>query len=174
MAFFITMKLINHLFFLVPFLSAGQSFPKDWVGTYSGTMRMGNQKTEQQIEVELTITTLVTDSLWSYKMTYNAPNGKMEKNYKICLEKAGCFVLDEGGVLIPMLFSTGCFYDFYIIDSMYFNSILSYESKSQLQFNLYGGSLKQNNLLKTSEDGVVVEAFLPNFSQRVNLKRKKK
>lgn len=157
-----------------PVFSFAQSFPEDWLGTFYGKMKVAGRGSEQIIDVSLSIKPIENDSSWTYLMVYNAPSGKIEKNYSIRKGINGSYTLDEGGILIPLLFSNDCFYDHYVLDSMYFNSILSHRGNGILEFNLFGGSKKMNNQLTSSQDGTTVYAYLPSFSQRVVLKRRKK
>jgi len=168
------MKTFVLVLFGFPVFSLAQSFPEDWLGTFYGKMKVASRSSEQIIDVSLSIKPLEEDSSWTYIMKYNAPSGKIEKNYSIRKGTNGKYTLDEGGILIPMLFSNDCFYDYYVLDSMYFCSTLSYRRKGFLEFNLYGGSKKINNQSKSSQDGTTVYAYLPSFSQRVVLKRRKK
>ena len=168
------MRFLVFTFLGIYSIVSAQSFPKDWLGTYDGKMCVASRGSEQTIAVSLTINTIKKDSSWTYLMTYNAPTGKLKKNYIIRKEPDGNFTLDEGGLLIPLLFSNSCFYDHYVLDSMYFNSVLSYRRRGRLEFNLYGGSQTMTNARKSNQEGTTISAYLPSFSQRALLKRRKK
>jgi hypothetical protein len=149
-----------------------QEFPKDWIGLYSGQMSLF--PSNNLLLVELEISEIKEDSLWSYKMTYNSPNGEVVKDYQIRKKTNDRYVMDEGSIEIEMRFVENSFYDMYRLDSVIYTSVLRKNGKNKIDFTLYGGSIAQKNSTVSHEDSFFVFSYLPNFVQRVTLKRKRK
>lgn len=152
-----------------------QQFPEKWTGHYHGKMNITNIRNNlSSIEVTLDIHTLNRDSTWSYRMCYFSSNDTVIKDYQIVKISDNRYVMDEGLIEIPMYFANGCFYDFYTIDSMYFTSVLSKASHKKLEFNLYGGKLNTSDQMITREEENTVVGYIPVFSQRATLYRRRK
>jgi hypothetical protein len=166
--------LVRCIFLVSIFYSIGfsQEFPKDWLGIYNGQMSL--YPSNKIIPVELEIRELMKDSLWTYKMRYNTPNGEVVKDYQIRKETKDRFIMDEGSIEIDMRFVENSFYDMYRLDSVIYTSILRKSASNKIDFTLYGGSIAENNSRITNEDSFFVHSYLPTFIQRVTLKRKRK
>jgi hypothetical protein len=161
-------------FIFLSFTILGQEFPYGWLGSYSGEMKISSGKGSSTLPVTLDIREKVEDSIWSYKMAYQSPNGEVVKDYQIVKNSDSEFIMDEGGIKIGMKYVDNTFFDYYQLDSMYFTSTLRKIDSKTLVFDIYGGSLKSKDKQTTNEDSFFVHSYVPNFVQSVRLKRKKK
>jgi hypothetical protein len=151
-----------------------QEFPFGWMGSYKGEMKISSGKGSSTLPVTLEIREKIQDSIWSYKMTYQSPNGEVVKDYQIVKKSESEFIMDEGGIEIGMKYLDNTFFDYYQLDSMYFTSTLRKIDSKTLMFDIYGGSLKEKDKKTTSEESFFVNSYVPTFVQSVKLKRKKK
>ncbi len=163
--------------FLFPFFSMVtycQEFPYGWLGYYSGEMKISSGRGSSTLPVTLEIREKIKDSIWSYKMTYQSPNGDVNKDYHIIKKSDAQFIMDEGGIKIGMKYMDNTFFDYYQLDSMYFTSTLRKIDAKTLAFDIYGGSLKEKDRQTTNEDSFFVHSYVPTFVQSVKLKRRRK
>lgn len=167
------MKCTVFIIFL-SFTSFSQEFPYGWLGNYSGDMKVNSGKVKNTVPVNLEIREKIKDSIWSYKMTYNSPNGVVVKDYQIVKKSDSEFIMDEGGIKIGMKYMDNTFFDYYQLDSMYFTSTLRKSDSKTLAFDIYGGSLKEKDKQTTNEDSFFVHSYVPTFVQSVRLKRRRK
>ncbi|MFM7667411.1 MAG: hypothetical protein ACKO7D_04400 [Bacteroidota bacterium] len=163
--------------FLFPFFSMVtycQEFPYGWLGSYSGEMKISSGKGRSTLPVTLDIREKIKDSIWSYKMAYQSPNGEVVKDYQIVKKSDSEFVMDEGSIEIGMKYVDNTFFDFYQLDSMYFTSTLRKIDSKTLAFDIYGGSLKEKDKKTTNEDAFFVHSYVPTFVQSVRLRKIRK
>jgi hypothetical protein len=151
-----------------------QEFPYNWLGSYTGEMKISSGKGSSTLPVTLEIREKLEDSIWSYKMAYQSPNGEVVKDYQIVKKSDSEFIMDEGGIEIGMKYLDNTFFDYYQLDSMYFTSTLRKIDSKTLMFDIYGGSLKEKDKKTTNEESFFVNSYVPTFVQSVKLKRKKK
>jgi hypothetical protein len=162
------------LIILIPLTSVSQEFPDGWLGSFSGEMKITSGKGSSTLSVTLDIREKVEDSIWSYKMAYQSPNGEVVKDYQIVKNSNSEFIMDEGGIKIGMKYVDNTFFDYYQLDSMYFTSTLRKIDSKTVLFDIYGGSLKSKDKQTTNEDSFFVHSYVPNFVQSVRLKRRRK
>jgi len=149
-----------------------QEFPKDWIGNYKGVMEVINPKGSQKVTVKLQILTIKENEAWTYKMTYLPENQeKSVKDYVIRKTENGYVMDEKDGILIQMAWLGNGFYDYFELDNMFFTSRLTKEKKG-LTFELYGGS-RTENVSRNEELDITVTSFVPQFVQRVQLKKLK-
>jgi hypothetical protein len=165
---------LTFLFLILTTLAKSQEFPYGWLGSYSGEMKVSSGKGSSTLPVTLEIREKVEDSIWSYKMAYQSPNGEVVKDYQIVKKSESEFIMDEGGIEIGMKYLDNTFFDYYQLDSMYFTSTLRKIDSKTLMFDIYGGSLKEKDKKTTNEESFFVNSYVPTFVQSVKLKRKKK
>lgn len=165
---------ILFLVLLFPIQVICQEFPYGWLGFYSGEMKISSGKGTSSLSVTLDIREKVEDSIWSYKMAYQSPNGEVVKDYQIVKKSESEFVMDEGGIKIGMKYVDNTFFDFYQLDSMYFTSTLRKIDAKTLSFDIYGGSLKEKDRQTTNEDSFFVHSYVPTFVQSVRLRKRRK
>jgi hypothetical protein len=165
---------LTFLFLILTTLAKSQEFPIGWLGSYSGEMKVSSGKGSSTLPVTLEIREKVEDSIWSYKMAYQSPNGEVVKDYQIVKKSESEFIMDEGGIEIGMKYVDNTFFDYYQLDSMYFTSTLRKIDSKTLLFDIYGGSLKSKDKQTTNEDSFFVHSYVPNFVQSVRLKRRRK
>jgi hypothetical protein len=162
------------LLFVLPLTAVGQEFPYGWLGFFSGEMRITSGKGSSTLPVTLDIREKIKDSIWSYKMAYQSPNGEVVKDYQIVKKSDSEFVMDEGSIEIGMKYVDNTFFDFYQLDSMYFTSTLRKIDSKTLAFDIYGGSLKEKDKKTTNEDSFFVHSYVPTFVQSVRLRKRRK
>ena len=141
---------------------------------FSGEMRITSGKGSSTLPVTLDIREKIKDSIWSYKMAYQSPNGEVVKDYQIVKKSDSEFVMDEGSIEIGMKYVDNTFFDFYQLDSMYFTSTLRKIDSKTLAFDIYGGSLKEKDKKTTNEDSFFVHSYVPTFVQSVRLRKRRK
>lgn len=120
------MRFILILFICWSFGLFAQSPLNDWIGTYQGTMTIGNvERPTETLDVTFTMSPVETDSIWTYVMTFHSEEyGEMVKDYRIVAANKGTqhqFTLDEqDGILIPMTYLNDCLYSsFELLNNMY-------------------------------------------------------
>ena len=162
------------LFLFFSMVANCQEFPYNWLGSYTGEMKISSGKGSSTLPVTLEIREKIQDSIWSYKMAYQSPNGEVVKDYQIVKKSESEFIMDEGGIEIGMKYVDNTFFDYYQLDSLYFTSTLRKIDSKTLLFDIYGGSLKSKDKQTTNEDSFFVHSYIPNFFQSVRLKRRRK
>jgi hypothetical protein len=98
--------------------------------------------------------------------------GDMVKNYLIKKDPFGAFFIDENnGILIPMTFLDGCFYECYEVDGILFHSTMRLQDKN-IFYELIGtpfNSGVNRNVGDENEGSCTVRSFLPAVMQKVLL-----
>jgi hypothetical protein len=149
-------------------------FPASWIGTYSGQMKLLNiGKPSDSVLVTLEIHEVMKDSAWSYRMVFHHKTyGDMVKDYQINKNNAGAFYMDENnGILIPMTFLDGCFYECYEVDGMLFHSTMRLQEKD-IYYELIGTPYKSavsRDLGDEKEGSYTVRSYRPGVIQKVLL-----
>ena len=168
-------KAIYSTFFaaLFPLCLAAQAFPDGWTGTYQGEMKITSGQRKNAVSVTLEIGEKIRDSSWTYKMTYQGPNGETVKDYQIVRKTDSEYVMDEGGIKIAMRYVDNTFFDFYQVDSVFYTSVLRKTGKNAISFDIYGGPMGEKDKITTNEGDFFVHSYIPTFTQSVVLKRKK-
>ena len=148
---------------IISFSGYSQFFPEDWAGTYSGDMIIGNLgRPTDTVAISFEIDTLVTDSVWSYKMTFNSEKwGTIVKDYKIASTKIGDsnrFVLDENnGIVMELSYMDGTFYGMYEVMGIMYISTMRYD-KGELYFDLFGAPTNNPTVTSAGEGEEKVDA----------------
>jgi hypothetical protein len=162
--------------FLNVIISAKAQFPEHWIGTYSGKMSLlSTGKPADSVSVQLKIYEILKDSVWSYHMDFHhQTHGDMTKDYLIKKDKNGSFFTDENnGILIPMTYLDGCFYDCYEVDGMIFHSTMRLFWED-IFYELTGTSLRsgsERDIGNKEEGSYLVKSFKPAIIQKVLLKK---
>lgn len=161
-------------------LKAQDSFPKDWIGDYSGKMILGYlDRTADTIDVELEIKEVIADSVWTHKMIYHSPKfGDITKDYLIRIVRKDDkqrFVLDEqNGIVMPLTFLGDCFYGTYDVQEMkYINSMR--KKDNTIIFDLFAGNEKSKKTDVIHEEGdedFVVDSYTITLHQTAFLHKK--
>lgn len=173
------------LFILLCFLTfaanAQNSFPEDWIGSYSGKMKMSylGHKNDT-VDVDFVIKEVEKDSIWTYTMTYNSDKwGTVVKDYRYVAEKKGDFtnfIFDElNGIQMKMTLFDNCFYGMYeVMNGMYISTLR--KIGNDLFFELFSASMENPFITRTEPDekGETIEAksMKPMLVQSVLLHRK--
>jgi hypothetical protein len=174
--FFKYMKIVSTIaFFLFCFLCNAQ-FPEQWLGHYTGTMRLSNADTpDDSLEVSLDIMEVKKDSVWTYSMHYHsAKYGTMEKNYHIVRTVDGKgFVMDElNGIKIQMSYMNDCFYEYFEVDGMLYSTSIR-RIAGGILFDLFGASTQPTLETDSEPDQnntvFKVLSMKPSFAQSVLL-----
>lgn len=170
------------LLFVFLLLSMGctaQSFPKEWIGKYSGVMDLYNGEAHRTVAVSFEMKEITKDTSWTYLMIFSE-NGKetIRKDYLLKRKGTGwVFELDEkDGIVIETRLMGETFYDFFESYGMFFASRLS-KGKGGLEFEIFGGTKSDVRVTSSgagTEDYTEVYSYPPSFSQRVLLKKTKK
>lgn len=156
----------------------GQGIPSDWLGSYEGTMEIYNRKGLQQtLGVNFDLNIMDRPNYWTYNMSYvDLKNNDVisTKSYKILFkEESQTFWMDEGdSLLIEMSFLGNCFYDYFELSGMFFNSSLCKQDKN-LAFEITGGQnapTYSSPFIEEAKDSV--KTMRIDFLQRVLLKPK--
>jgi len=173
--------LFSALNFSLSFL--GQALPSSWMGSYKGEMFLYSSGSTpfDSISVVLQIEEMVKDSIWRYKMMYGAPESPsyLVKDYRIVLNQNG-FSMDEGqGIIIPMKRFGDCLIDFYSVeeqDSFFMSSILCVLPNGDIEFRLFGGSLKPDKIksINNVEESFDLKTYVLGFNQIALLKKENK
>ena len=154
--------------------SSWAQFPASWIGTYSGQMALlYSGKPSDSVNVSLEIRDIEKDSAWTYRMSFHHTTyGDMVKDYLIKKDHAGSFFMDENnGILIPMTFLDGCFYDCYDVDGMLFHSTMRLQGKD-IFYELVGTPVNsglQRNIGDEKEGSYTVRSYRPEVIQKVVL-----
>lgn len=129
---------MRSLLFFSVFLFVGQwglaqnfDFPKDWVGSYAGTMYMHYPTADRMdtVEVFFELLEVEADSVWSYVMNYSSKKfGDRAKEYQIVKpdpSKEYYFHLDEkDGIIIELILMADTFYSNFSVMGSYLTSRL--------------------------------------------------
>ncbi len=154
--------------------SSWGQFPASWMGTYSGQMTLLNVgKAPDSVNVSLEIREIEKDSAWTYHMSFHHTTyGDMVKDYLIKKDRAGAFYMDENnGILIPMTFLDGCFYDCYDVDGMLFHYTMRLQGKD-IFYELVGTPVNSEinrNIGNEKEGSFTVRSYRPSIIQKVVL-----
>lgn len=143
MGLFSTFEFMRSLIFAFTFISLNlfaQKFPKDWIGTYSGTMVIGSiERPNDSIFVAFDLHEIDKDSSWSYLMTFKSEKyGEIVKDYVIRKKAhSTTFLLDEkDGILIDMSLFDHSFYSVFELGETMYISTLSRVSDG-IYFDLF-------------------------------------
>ena len=172
---------ITILFGLYTFMGMAQdTFPQDWVGNYSGKMKMAylGHKNDT-VDVDFVLKEIEKDSIWTYTMTYNSDKwGTVIKDYRYVAEKKGeftNFIFDElNGIKMKMTLFDNCFYGLYdVMNGMYISTLR--KIGDDLFFELFSAPMENPFITKTEPDeaGERIEAksMKPMLVQSVLLRR---
>lgn len=156
-----------------------QTFPENWVGSYSGDMILGyTDRPSDTIHTDLEIKPLIDDSVWTYKMTFKSKRyGEIVKDYVIRIADKNDpkkFILDElNSIQIPMNLMDNCFYTNYEVDGMlYMSSLRLFED--QLIYDLYCSTKegKRTDRIEEGQSVFVVDSYAVTLHQTAFFKRK--
>lgn len=159
-----------------------QPFLNLFEGNYKGTLEVYSKNITPVafVPVNLTIKSIIKDSIWQYRMVYGNPEtaGYTEKDYTIVWSKDQ-YILDEGDeITIPMTQFGNCLMDFYTIqnktDPTYMHSSLCREINGDLTFHLSGGTmapLTSIEMADESGESLTLSTFPLSFYQTVSFKK---
>lgn len=156
---------------MISFLSLGQDFPQDWIGTYKGDMLIGNVgRLTDTIPVEYEMTTLEEDSIWTYKMTfYSEKYGTIVKDYKIVAKSKTNrqnYLLDENnGIVMEMTFMNGTFYGMYEVSNMTFVATMRY-TEGNIYYDLFAAPMANPTVTETEgEESIQATSYATSLHQ---------
>lgn len=159
--------------------SSAQSPLQEWEGVYEGQMIIGfTDRPNDTLSVNFKLLPIVTDSSWTYVMTFNSKRfGMIVKDYEMHRDGNSLtnFLLDEkDGIIIEMSLMNDCFYDMFEVMDQIYSSTLR-KSGNDLQMDLYTAAKKKAliSLSEADEEGNTYEvsSYKPTQHQTVVLKR---
>lgn len=169
---------------LIGFVGYGQksSFPTNWIGEYTGDMILAfADRPNDTIPVVFEISELETDSIWTYKMTYNSVKyGHIVKDYRIVAASKGTqsnYLLDElNGILMELTLMNDCFYGVYEVMGDLYTTTFRLKDDAFF-FELFMAHTENPKVTSTEADenspAIEAKSMKPALVQSALLKRKK-
>lgn len=166
------------IFSLFTFYSTAQEFPKEALGTYSGTMLINSTTgIKDTVAVEFEFLEQEPDSSWTFKMVFtNSKFGEMTKDYFLKSKSKNDtlnFLFDEqNGILMEMSFLNNCFYGMYEVEGNYFVSTLRIIDSSTLLYDLMiSPTTDPLESTYSGEEQFKVKSYKPTMQQTVLFKK---
>jgi len=104
-------------------------FPNDFLGTYSGMLKIENKKGIKKIPMEFHLIKTESVDKFSYILVYN----NTPRNYTLIVKdlEKGIFEVDENnGIILPTKFANNTLYSFFEVQGNFLSSRLEFSENS--------------------------------------------